>query len=114
MGGRIVSTVVGILLVGLSIVAMCGAKALMTAISDTPSVQLITKEAARHLPSAEILVRPSDIPASQQQAELLRAVKSGQETPPEELLRASGNQRVIGAETAIDRQRASNDEGCYR
>jgi hypothetical protein len=91
IGSRIFFTVAGIVFVGLSIAAMCAAKAIITAIRDTPPVQLVTKEAARHLTSAEILVRPSDISPAHQQAELLRAAKPGQETPPEELLRATAN-----------------------
>lgn len=42
-----------------------------------------------HLPEVESLVRPSDLAPSHQQAELLRAARSGQETPTEELLRAT-------------------------
>jgi hypothetical protein len=53
------------------------------------SVALITRHNTGSLPEVETLVRGSDLPPSQQQAELLRAVKSGQETSPEELLRAT-------------------------
>jgi hypothetical protein len=43
------------------------------------------------LPETETLVRASDLPPSDQQAELLRAAPQGSETPPEELLRATTN-----------------------
>ena len=49
----------------------------------------ITRRNTGDIPEVESLVRPSDLPPSHQQAELLRAAKPGQETPPEELLRAA-------------------------
>ncbi|MCW3097909.1 MAG: hypothetical protein JWL77_3527 [Chthonomonadaceae bacterium] len=52
-------------------------------------VQPITVHNAHLLPVQETLVRPSDLPPSHQQAELLRAAPQGSETPPEELLRAT-------------------------
>ena len=56
-------------------------------------VALLTKENAKHLPETETLVRPSDLPPSHLQAELLRAAPQGSETPPEELLRATQNKQ---------------------
>ena len=52
----------------------------------------------------EFLLRPSQVPPSHQQAELLRAAVYGKETPMEELLRATQRDRkkrrqVIGKET---------------
>jgi len=48
----------------------------------------ITQHNTSSLPPAESLVRASSIPPSQQ-AELLRSAQYGEETPAEELLRAS-------------------------
>jgi len=44
-----------------------------------------------NFPEVETLIRPSDLPPSNQQAELLRAAQDGKETPAEELLRANTN-----------------------
>ena len=49
----------------------------------------ITKRTTSTLPPEESLVRASNLPPSQQQAELLRAAQHGKETPSEELLRAT-------------------------
>ncbi|HLK57424.1 MAG TPA: hypothetical protein VKU00_12715 [Chthonomonadaceae bacterium] len=49
----------------------------------------ITDHNAHLLPLMETLVRGSDLPPTEQQNELLRAVQQGQETPTEQLLRAS-------------------------
>jgi hypothetical protein len=49
----------------------------------------ITNRTASLVSPEESLVRASDVPPSQQQAELLRATQYGKETPAEELLRAS-------------------------
>ena len=59
--------------------------------TDVTEVTFIAPKTALVLPPEESLLRPSDLPPSHQQAELLRAAKPGQETPPEELLRAGGN-----------------------
>jgi hypothetical protein len=53
------------------------------------TVELLTPQRAKYLPEIDTLVRGSELSPSQRQAELLRPVKSGQETPPEELLRAT-------------------------
>jgi len=53
-------------------------------------VKLVTKRTSHLLPAVETLVRASDLPPSNQQAELLRGVAPPtSETPPEELLRAT-------------------------
>lgn len=50
----------------------------------------ITRYNTAGLPETETLVRPSDLPLSHQQAELLRGVAPpSSETPPEELLRGT-------------------------
>lgn len=56
-------------------------------------VALITRHNTGQLPAVETLVRASDIPLSQQQAELLRAAPQGKKTPAEELLRAGHENR---------------------
>jgi hypothetical protein len=58
-------------------------------------VKFVTKRTSHLLPPEESLVRPSDLPPSRQQAELLRAAPQGSETPAEELLRAT----TVGQET---------------
>ena len=78
----------------LSIMGLFGiniSKTLFDKIEKMEPLALLTKENAKHLPETETLVRPSDLPSSQQQAELLRAAQPGQETPPEELLRPGEN-----------------------
>ena len=71
-------------------------KNLFHAATKIRPVVLITKHNAKYLPEVETLVRGSGLPPSYQQAELLRIVQTGQETSPEELLRAThgskGNQ----------------------
>jgi hypothetical protein len=55
-------------------------------------IQFVAPNLARKtgpLPEVETLVRPSDLPPAQQSAELLRGAHIGQETAPEELLRAT-------------------------
>jgi hypothetical protein len=52
-------------------------------------VELITTQNAHLLPPKESLVRASNMPPSQQQAELLRTAQYGKETHAEELLRAT-------------------------
>jgi hypothetical protein len=53
----------------------------------------ITRHTVNLLPAEEILVRPSDAPPSQQEAELLRAAMHGHATPAEEMLRATSTDR---------------------
>ncbi len=62
---------------------------LFTKTLEAPPVELLTKSSAKRLPEVETLVRGSDRPAIDHHADLLRAAKPGQETPPEELLRAT-------------------------
>ncbi len=54
----------------------------------TEPVNLAHAEIKAFQLSEQNMVRPSDLPHSQQQAELLRAATHGPETPAEELLRA--------------------------
>ena len=64
----------------------------MRARTIEPIVQ-VTRHNTGSLPEVETLVRASDLPPSHQQAELLRAAQPVQETPPEELLRATQGSR---------------------
>jgi len=59
----------------------------------TEPVERIKKEITTAHLSDETLVRPSQMPPTQQQTELLRAAQYGKETPIEELLRAGGESR---------------------
>ncbi|MCW3095799.1 MAG: hypothetical protein JWL77_1417 [Chthonomonadaceae bacterium] len=77
---------IGVLALWVSMVAVCEAEKIVP-------VALITKQNAKHLPEAETLIRGSDRPSTDQEAELLRAVLQGQETPPEQLLRAAQESR---------------------
>ena len=65
------------------------AKSLSRKAQKIEPVAPITRHNTGNLPEVETLVRASDLPPSHQQAELLRAVQNGKETPPEELLRAT-------------------------
>jgi hypothetical protein len=67
-------------------------RVLFKRVQEIRPVALITKHTAKRLPYVETLVRGSDAPPSQQQAELLRAVGKGQATPSEQLLRATQGQ----------------------
>ncbi|HLK59172.1 MAG TPA: hypothetical protein VKU00_21600 [Chthonomonadaceae bacterium] len=64
-------------------------KLLIKKANAVEQVDPITDRTAYLLPLEETLVRGSDLPPIEQQAELLRAVQTEQETPQEELLRAS-------------------------
>lgn len=52
----------------------------------------LTRHTAAHLPAPDSLVRASEQPLQAQEAVLLRAAAQGQETPPEQLVRASVGQ----------------------
>jgi hypothetical protein len=95
-----------------SLLLLVSSRFLLRKASKIESVAPITTRAVHLLPPEEILVRGSDRPSTNQQAELLRAAGQGPETPAEELLRASGNRRLIETEIALNRQRSSNEEGC--
>jgi hypothetical protein len=53
----------------------------------------ITRHNTGHLPEVETLVRGSDRPETAEQAELLRAVRQSPASPPEQLLRATNENR---------------------
>ena len=72
----------------LSIYAFWKCIELLRAMRSIEPVQPVTERNAHLLPLQDTLVRSSDLPPSEQQAELLRAVQTGQETPLEELLRS--------------------------
>jgi len=62
-------------------------------VKEIEPVAPITRHNVGDLSEFGTLVRPSDLPPSQQQAELLRAAQPGHEMPPEELLRATQGNR---------------------
>ena len=75
--------------VSVGILMLRSGKFLYTKAKSMEAVALITRHNTGHLPAVETLVRASGLPPSHQQAELLRAAQYGNETPPEELLRAT-------------------------
>jgi hypothetical protein len=81
--------VTGLVTAGLSVVFFRAAGKLSKKANEIDHIQPITARNTCLLPPEESLVRASDVPLSQQQAELLRATQHGNETPAEELLRAS-------------------------
>ena len=78
---------VGIALVGLKVIRI--AKNWIKEARQIAPVALLTKSNVKQLPEVETLVRGSDRPLTAPQDELLRAARQGQETPPEQLLRAT-------------------------
>jgi len=60
---------------------------------DVEAVRPVTSRISHLLPPEESLVRAADAPLTNSQAELLRAAYSGTETPAEELLRATAENR---------------------
>ena len=58
-------------------------------VEASQSIAPITDKNAHLLPLHDTLVRGSDLPPTVQQSELLRATQAGQETPQEELMRAT-------------------------
>ena len=71
------------------IVALKSSMRLFVEGKEIEPVRPLTAHNQHQVPLDESLLRASDAPPSHQQAELLRAVKSSQEMPPEELLRAA-------------------------
>ena len=57
------------------------------AVESSEAIVIVTHRNVHQLRDEDSLVRGSDLPPTEQQAELLRAVQTGQETPSEELLR---------------------------
>jgi hypothetical protein len=80
----------------LSMGAFWGCKSYFKRAQEIEPVTPITRHNTGQLPEIETLVRPSDLPPTHQQAELLRGVATpNSETPPEELLRATTNSKGI-------------------
>jgi len=73
--------------VGTGMLLMCGAVTYRKS-HKIAAVELTTPQNAHLLPPEETMVRASDLPPSQQEAELLRAAAQEQETPADQLLRA--------------------------
>ncbi|MCW3053425.1 MAG: hypothetical protein JWN14_2595 [Chthonomonadales bacterium] len=74
--------------VGISAFFLWISKNIWTMASEIKHVTPITHKNNHFLPAKETLVRASNVPPAQQQAELLRATQVGTEIPPEQLLRA--------------------------
>jgi hypothetical protein len=77
------------LLGGLCMLGLWSAKVLLKRVEKIEPVGLITRHNTGTLPEVETLVRSSDQPPNDQQAELLRASRNGAETSSGELLRAT-------------------------
>jgi len=75
------------LLGGFCMLGLWGAKLLLKGVEKIEPVGLITRHNTGALPEFDTLVRSSDQPPAQQQAELLRAAQYGKEMPAEQLLR---------------------------
>jgi hypothetical protein len=84
------------LLCAVGSVTLWGGFRMLTNVKNAEKIAPITRHNTGDLPEVETLVRSSDLRPSHQQAELLRAAKPGQETPPEELLRAAQTNRDNG------------------
>lgn len=74
---------------GLGLGALWCAKYLFREVKQTAPVALLTKASLNRLRDDDILVRASDPPPSNQQMELLRVAQDGLDTPAEQLVRAS-------------------------
>lgn len=85
--GVFINTPVVLLLLSLGAFYVC--KSYFMSAQEIKPVRPITPHNAGLLPPEKTLVRPSDLPPSHQQAELLRAAQTAQKTAPEELLRAT-------------------------
>ena len=71
-----------------SLITLWYGTTLFNAAAQIRPVELISKHNAKYLPEVKTLVRGSDPPTVDQQAELLRVAGHGQQIPPEQLLRA--------------------------
>lgn len=74
---------------GLGLAGLWCGKLLFKDARQIEPVALLSTQNAKYLPDEKILVRGSERPSTNQQAELLRAIRQESETPPEQLLRAA-------------------------
>ncbi len=86
---RVVALVLGSLFCVPALASFWAAAVLFKSFREIEPVELLTKESAKRLPEGETLVRASDRPAIHEPSELLRAAKTGEETPSEQLLRVA-------------------------
>lgn len=80
-------------LIGFCIAGMWVAVSLWKKGKQIEPVSPITHHNTGNLPAVETLVRASDSPPTDLPAQLLRVARHGQETPPEELLRATSTRQ---------------------
>jgi hypothetical protein len=92
---------------GICLTIMWVGQAMFTKARKIEPVELVTRHNTGHLSEVETLVRGSDRPPTDQQAELLRAAGQGAETPPEQLLRAGQENRPH----QIDKKEARAEDG---
>lgn len=78
----------GLCLLGFPL-GLWSAKVLLKRVEKIEPVGLLTRQNTGNLPEVETLVRSSDQPPNDQQAELLRAARNGAETSSGELRRAT-------------------------
>ncbi len=79
--------------VGATVFLLITALKMLARASEVENVEIVTPQNAHLLPLEKSLVRASDLPSSEQQTELLRAARSGEEAFPEQLLRATQENR---------------------
>jgi len=84
---------IGIVIGGIGVLGIWAARSFARIARHAAPVELLTKSSAKHLPEAETLVRGSDRPKTAEQIELLRAVRQSPASPPEQLLRATQENR---------------------
>jgi len=87
-GGNSFGVLAALVIAAVGIAAIWAGKSVVSEVQELEQVQLITRQNTHLLPTRTSLVRASDAPASDSQAELLRAAGQGTETPAEQLLRA--------------------------
>ena len=91
--GFLVGLTVGTFFGGLGALTLWASMVVSCNADNIGPVAPITKRNAKYLPEGETLVRGSDRPAADQEAELLRAVRQGPDSQPEQLLRATQERR---------------------
>ncbi|MCW3097331.1 MAG: hypothetical protein JWL77_2949 [Chthonomonadaceae bacterium] len=90
---RVVALVFGVLLLVIAVASITQAGIHYRNLMQMEQVALLTKNNVEDLPEVETLVRGSDRPETVEQTELLRATRKSPEAPPEQLLRATNENR---------------------
>ena len=88
MGNQAINSCIPPICFAITYPILWSARSLFRKATAIEPVQPVTERNAHRLPQKLTIVRSSEIPPTEQQAELLRAAQTGQETPPEQLLRA--------------------------